>query len=278
MDAKKVAQIIKKMGTDAENIVRKPVFNRIETELPADYLSEVDKAAVKPTADLAESVREAVLRTKWGFPPTRDLPEGGKQAAEILENRKALQELKDANPDAALLDDTVPGVPKKSSFGPDTAAGKAMRALGAPQRYLSRKAAEAVGLKSSVDHEQNFQNIAEALANKLGVPEDSVAGNVAKAGAVAVGEVFADPLGMIPFTKVAKAVKSAPGVSKVLETGSKVVSPEIAAQIDKIRRKISLAELANVLRPPSAANSTAAKLAAKGAPVVKPTNIIKSRP
>lgn len=179
-----------------------------------------------------------------------------------------------ADKKARAADDITQELPAKTGL-----AEKASSALTLAQRKLWQKAADAVGVKSDINSsEATLQNLAEAAAEKLGIPENSAAGNAAKAAAVAAGEVFGDPLGLVPVGKIAKAVKSAPGVSKALEAGSKALSPEVAAQIDKIRRKISLAELASVLRPKSAARSAAGELAAKGAPVVKATHIVKSRP
>lgn len=132
---------------------------------------------------------------------------------------------------------------------------RAIKALSAPQRYLSKKAAEVAGLKDAGSSEQNFANIADAAGDALGVPRDSTLGNAAKAAAVAGAEVFADPLnaiGMGPLAKVAsKAPKALKSTVKVVDSladkiaakgyGKVIVKPEVklAVQSQAARNKVS---------------------------------------
>lgn len=90
---------------------------------------------------------------------------------------------------------------------------KVLDALAVPQNYAMRKAAQAAGLPGAENSEQSAQQLVEAAANKLGIPESSTAGNVAKALGVAGLEVFGDPLGALGKSKklaniVQKAAKS----------------------------------------------------------------------
>lgn len=276
--AKKILEAVKAgepvAAEEARALVRAPKYVTPE-EAFKNFVPEA-----KLPSDIPESAHQAALRMKWDFPPTANLPPGGLTAKEMSAEKEALEKLKASAPEG--LEDTTPNgslksVTPKSGFA---ASGEsALKLLSAPQRMLAKKIAENLGIKANPENsEETFQNIVEAAANKLGVPEDSALGNAAKAGAVAGAEVFADPLSLIPVGKISKAVKSAPGIAKALESGSKVLSPETAAQIERMRRKISLAELAQVLRPKAASETAAGALAAKGAKVIKPTHIVKSRP
>lgn len=125
---------------------------------------------------------------------------------------------------------------------------KVMDALGAPQRYLSKKAAEVSGLKAAATSEENFANIVEKGADLMGVPKDSVAGNVAKAGAVAAAEVFGDPLQFIPLGKIAKGVKGLSGM-KELPAIAKIAEEAKLLNFGKAKRAKQLDELATALKP-----------------------------
>jgi hypothetical protein len=80
-------------------------------------------------------------------------------------------------------------------------------ALSIPQRVASRKVAEALGIPSGKTSEETFQNIVQSGAEKIGdltgLDPDSAPMNAAKALGVAAGEVFADPLALLPVGKVA---------------------------------------------------------------------------
>lgn len=90
---------------------------------------------------------------------------------------------------------------------------KALTKLGAPQKYLSQKLGEAAGLQPAGSSEENFQNLAQKIAEKIsektGIDPNSPAVNLTKAVGVAGAEVFGDPLGAIPVGKIAKGVKAA---------------------------------------------------------------------
>lgn len=85
-----------------------------------------------------------------------------------------------------------------------SAGGKVLDALAYPQKIAMQQLASSIGLKAEETSEQNAQNIVEKTAMKLGIPEDSTAGNMAKAAAVAGLEVFGDPLSVIPVGKIKK--------------------------------------------------------------------------
>lgn len=142
---------------------------------------------------------------------------------------------------------------------------KTLHAIGAPQRYVAKKAAQATGLPASEDSQTNFANMADQYGDVLGVPRDSSLGNAVKAGAVAGAEVFADPLSFLPLGKVAAGVKglhalgALGAVAKIAEHGGAI---EKAAQLadkglmeaakvsdlTKVRRAKYLASVADAIK------------------------------
>lgn len=135
--------------------------------------------------------------------------------------------------------------------------GKTMDALGAPQRYMSEGMAKVAGLAPAATSEENFANLVDKGASALGIPEGSVAGNIAKAGAVAAAEVFGDPLALVPLGKIAKyagegvkGLRELPALGRMLETGSKLKNEvNIAALRDANKAKV-LQELATNFKEP----------------------------
>jgi hypothetical protein len=103
---------------------------------------------------------------------------------------------------------------KQMSAGTVKKAGsKIMDLAAAPQKFAMEKLAETVGVEVGKDSEASAQNIVEKTADKLGIPQDSVPGNIVKALGVAGLEVFGDPTSILPVNKVAKGIKA---VNKVL--------------------------------------------------------------
>lgn len=101
----------------------------------------------------------------------------------------------------------------------------AMEKLAVPQRIAMQKLAETIGApaKTEGDSESSAQAIVEKVASEAGIPEDSVAGNVAKAVSVAGLEVFADPIGMFPVGKIQKVMKSGQKMLKATSRAEKVL-------------------------------------------------------
>lgn len=208
--AKAVKNILEKLKIAPEEMVRKPKYHRISTDLPKNYLETVDELNVSPTPDVAESAYQASLRMKQKFPPEKNLPTGGKQAPEIAEKRKLeeqaieqrdrLLKFKSKSPDELTATDVLPetGLVERAS-----------KAISAPQRKLMQFAAQKLGRTGNAeDSESSAQDIVEALAEKAGLPEDSTLANVAKALGVAGLEVFADPTAVLPVNKLAKGAKA----------------------------------------------------------------------
>lgn len=111
---------------------------------------------------------------------------------------------------------------------------KAVHMLGAPQRYVSEKAASFAGLKPEAQSDQNFANIADKAGDLLGVPRDSAAGNVVKALAVGGAELAADPLGFLPVGKIAKGVK---GLKAMASGASKAATAaDLGAALQKLQK------------------------------------------
>jgi hypothetical protein len=108
---------------------------------------------------------------------------------------------------------------------------KILDTLAAPQRYASSRLAEAIGLVPKKSSEENFQDIAQAVAEKIsektGINPDSPQANAIKAIGVAGAEVFADPLGFVPVGKISKGVKA---VGKSAAKASKDVITPILQQ------------------------------------------------
>lgn len=128
---------------------------------------------------------------------------------------------------------------------------KGLDLLAAPQKYASKKLAEAAGLKPGDSSEQNFAALADVGAEKLGLP-DNTATNIAKAIAVAGAETFADPLGLIPFGKIAKGIKGlktgVAGVAQIAEKGGALKKAIEVAEAGKLTKAQALENIANRLK------------------------------
>jgi len=88
--------------------------------------------------------------------------------------------------------------------------GKALDALGKPQQVMLDKVAQMLGQQGGVeDSEESSRQIVDAVAQKVGLPEDSeILTPLLKSLGVAGLEVFADPLGAAgQLTKLQKAGK-----------------------------------------------------------------------
>jgi len=191
--------------------------------------------------------------------------------------------------------------------------GKGFNALGYAQRKALNAIANQIGAtgQSPVDSEKSSQAIVERAAEKLGIPETSTAGNMAKAFGVGALEVFADPLGL-PFSKIGKLGKAA-GILKAAEhtaPAAKLASdsrkaeavkkalglfnknavaadvgqamkqavPTVQEDVQKLVNAKRAEEAMKVLNYKSTEPTMAQKLATRGAPVVKPVGpIIRSK-
>lgn len=191
--------------------------------------------------------------------------------------------------------------------------GKGFNALGYAQRKALNAIANQIGAtgQSPVDSEKSSQAIVERAAEKLGIPETSTAGNMAKALGVGALEVFADPLGL-PFSKIGKLGKAA-GILKAAEhtaPAAKLASdsqkaeavkkalglfnkntvasdvgqamkqavPTVQEDVQKLVNAKKAEEAMKVLNYKSTEPTMAQKLATRGAPVVKPVGpIIRSK-
>jgi len=189
--------------------------------------------------------------------------------------------------------------------------GKGFNALGYAQRKALNAIADKIGAtgQSAANSEASSRAIVEKAAQKLGIPETSTAGNVAKALGVAGLEVFADPMGMLPFGKIGKAAgilkaaehanpaaklandaQKAEAVKKALglfnknavaaETGQAMAKtlPTVQQDVQKLVNAKRAEDAMKVLNYKSTEPTMAQKLATRGAPVIKPVGpIIRSK-
>lgn len=224
----------------------------------------------KLSADTPEGA-EQLLETVYGSKKP-DMPSVDKEAlAERFRRQKAEKML---NAEGETVSSTVPddgaefAGPKDKSM-----SGKAMRALSYPQRKLFAFAADKLGVKADEESSENTaSNLVEAAASKLGVPEDSVVGNAAKAGTVALAEVFADPTNLVPVGKLAKVAGKVGDIAGAAKLANKVVD------LDKITKLARKAKLENFLEAVTKRGKSAAEmLRDKGAQEVKGAKIFKAR-
>lgn len=246
--------------------------------VPRGVLSKSDKGSElfleggkKLSADTPEGA-EQLLETIYGDKPV-PLPTPDKEAlAKRLQAQKA-EKMLDKEGNTLSQTDPVDGT-EFAGKNDKSLSGKAVRALSAPQRKLFAFAAEKLGVKGDEeDSEASAQNIVEKAAEKLGVPEDSAAGNVAKALGVAGLETFADPTNLIPAGKLAKLVGKAGSAVKAAEIAQKVVDT------DKIAELIRKSRLEKFLEATSKRGKSAAEmLRDKGAQEIKGAKIFKGTP
>jgi hypothetical protein len=187
---------------------------------------------------------------------------------------------------------------------------KGVALAGKPQQMMLKNIAERLGRKVvSDDSTEASAEIVDAVAEKLGVPPESVIGNMAKAGATAALDVFGDPLNAVPVGKIAKlAGKGVKGARKMLEVPKNAEkvnelykearkfeknTPELyeamqAAKAQSPERMVSMEDVARLDRKAQGdavldvltkkRKSYAEELRDRGAKEIKPTKIIKSRP
>lgn len=264
----RAAKILKKLGASAEDIVRKPKHIS-----PDEALENFKKI---PDADTPEIVNKAVLKSKWDF-PEEVLPTGGKELPSVVEERAKLEKLKDASEDEITKTDIIPD--EGSEFaGKNTKslAGKVLHGLGRPQRELFSFAAKKLGIKSDEDSSENTAfNIIDKAAEKLGVPEDSVVGNMGKAATVALADYFLDPVNYVApgAGKLSKVAQKSEKINQAAKAVSKVVDTD---KIMKLARKAKLEEFLKTVakRGPS----TAEQIRDAGGKVVNTKHFVKSRP
>jgi hypothetical protein len=152
---------------------------------------------------------------------------------------------------------------------------KGMDLLAAPQKYASKKLAEAAGLKAGDTSEENFAAIADAGGDALGIPRDSTAGNLVKAGLVAGAEVFADPLSLIPIGKVAKGIKGLgklgpmAAIAKVAEEGGALKKAAQISEATKLQKAQALQNIADRIKL-AKTETEKAWLAAQPKPKLRP--------
>lgn len=149
--------------------------------------------------------------------------------------------------------------------------------LGLPQRKALKYIADKLKAEGASDtnSEKSSQAIVSKVAEQLGIPEDSVPGNVAKAVGVGALEMFADPLNVVPVGKVAKMAGKVLKPSGPLGQGREIAQASIEKLLRDRKRQQAMEVLAKARSPEA---STAQKMAAQGAEVIVPRNIIKSRP
>lgn len=138
---------------------------------------------------------------------------------------------------------------------------KAIELLGKPQKKMLQAAANKLGVKPEGDSSEDASRaIVEKLAEQMGIPEDSTAGNAAKAFAVGASEVFADPLNFIgaPAKVLGMAASKVPKTAKAIEKWAKIKeasdiakakniaegAPNIAKQVKPIEPVLKNAETA----------------------------------
>lgn len=117
-------------------------------------------------------------------------------------------------------------------------------AISAPQRYTMKKLAELFDATGdSENSEESARNIVDAVASKVGAPDNALT-NAVKALGVAGLEVFADPTNLVPVGKLgkmgAKAVqmfnpadyKSLLKLNEAVYKGKVALSPEVAKKLE----------------------------------------------
>lgn len=150
---------------------------------------------------------------------------------------------------------------------PKGVVGKALDLVSLPQRKLLQFAAQKLGRKGDAENsEASSQDIVEALAEKAGIPEDSVLGNIAKSAGVAGLEVFGDPTALIPGAKLSTAMAK-------LTKGKAV-----AGALGKLGKNIDVAKgQATVDLLKSKPFNMAEHLRKQGAKVVDAPHVVKAR-
>lgn len=166
----------------------------------------------------------------------------------------------------------------KKESGP---VSKFVDALSAPQKKLSKMAAEVAGLNPEDESAANFAMLADLIGDKMGVPRDSTAGNAVKALGVAGAEVFADPLGMVPVGKIAKGAK---GLKSMVQGSDKFAEAlrlmGMAGKVDETAKVAGLGE--NLVKPIEQSVTgqkwagAAGQMAAEKAAAVKPASNVVS--
>lgn len=237
-NAKKVEEILAKLGSKAADLVRAPKYI---PELPKGHMPMLPEGA-GPLAGRGNNIPLATPTARTGATITADTPEEldrlkkmmtgtpEEQAALVNEyaqragaaKERQLEEYfakKQAGEQTGSITDKI--------FNPDgnstSFVGKSINAIGYPQRKLMNALANAIGASGQTDtnSEKSAQAIVERAASALGVPETSTAGNVAKALGVAGLEVFGDPTSFLPIGKLAKAAGITHAVPKIAEESVK---------------------------------------------------------
>jgi hypothetical protein len=141
---------------------------------------------------------------------------------------------------------------------------KALNALGAPQRAMSRGFSQMAGLPAKQTSEENFQQLADLVPdiNPQQYPIASTALSAGKALGVAGAEVFADPLNAIGAGALKRVGKSLPDLARMAKDsgavqnaakifGSGTVKKVEQAAVGAAERAKALDEAAKVIAPPT---------------------------
>lgn len=139
---------------------------------------------------------------------------------------------------------------------------KALNALGAPQRAMSRGLSQMAGLKPQQTSEANFQQLADLVPdiNPQQHPIASTAMSAAKAVGVAGAEVFADPINAIGAGALKRVGKSLPDLARIakdsgaLQNAAKIFGSGTVKKVEQVaagsaQRAKSLDETAKIIAP-----------------------------
>lgn len=216
------------------------------------------------------------------LPLTADNPEDLQKLKELVHKEKTVdvpsklsQEFADrARPDAVKhLKSSQSDVTKTDKIPTSGLVGKTVQALQYPQKKLLGAIGSQLGLKKEKQPDEQATDIAEKVADKLGVPVSGLPGILTRTGIATATEFGLDPLNFVgmPVKGMSKAVQKAPGV---LGAGKQAAEKSIEA----LARKMRANQAMSVLSKPKA-QSVAEKMAAEGAEIVVPRGkIVRSRP
>lgn len=208
-----------------------------------------------------------------------------------------------ANPEFARSAEQAisnPMVEKEAAAAAPSLLEKVGRIAATPQRLMLKKIAEKLGKPGTdKDTQGNSEQIVEAVAEKLGVPEDSSVGNAFKAVGVGGLEMFADPTMLLPFNKLGKIAsklgnmrkskavaeiveKTAPKVQTVIEKGAELAKKGKFGKIvdaEQEIRNLNVRNFADTLVKPEENFARAyARTTGRKLEKVAPNKFIKSRP
>lgn len=162
---------------------------------------------------------------------------------------------------------------------------RASKAAGLPQKKLLNFIAQKLDIAGPErESSEAASEIAERVADRLGVPAEGLPGILARTGLATATEFGLDPLSALPVSKIAqfadkgfkiaKSAKLAQKATGVLGEGRELAQKSVEA----IARKMRANEAMNVLKLGRKKTlSTAEKLAQQGAERIVPRNVIPGR-